>query len=339
MSATSASRLTIGLVATTLLVTASLGGAPLAAARAVPRQLPALKLGFRPAGRAIDVITGPRYAAVQTPGGLVLHDDFTGQRVALNRSGCYLRSSRILGDVLAFSCGAQDAVELYFIDSSTWRPIELSPGIEPSCGPFNGCSARLVGAGSFWVEFVQGVCPMYEHCSSANVFQDVYTGAVRADPTRAHVIADLDDPQLAHPLCAPLTYPEPDEGDPPATIWLEGRFAVVMTTLFKFGTTPFYLRECGSRQRQLIASTGPLGGPPEVAIGRHAIVWEQSGWDLTVEYLPSRRRFRIPLPAGVAAAAIALALTDHDLYLTDGNTTGGPGKLWRAQLPPRPPTH
>jgi hypothetical protein len=333
--AKSVSVLWIGATATVLLI-GSFAGAVRAKLHA-DRGLPALKVRFHQVGRASYLGTTRRYAYVVRPdGSVVLYDDLIGrQRAVLRRAGCSPVS--MLGEVLAFSCEVGPPVELYMIDSGLWRAFRPSAGVQPSCGGLDLCGASLSAAGSAWLAWERQQCPSDEHCAYSVVFQNIRTGEVRGNPTGRHVIPDLNAPELARPVCQPLTVPmsNPDAG--PSSLQFVGRFALATRSRFKVGTKQF-LEECGSRLDQLIQTIPPGETGVAVALGSHAIVWQRPfslSW--VIEFLPSRRRFLLPIPNNAEFDRVDLALTDRKLYVQGTTPSGNPGHVWTAALPTRPP--
>jgi hypothetical protein len=177
---------------------------------------------------------------------------------------------------------------------------------------------------------------MDEHCSFTNLFQSIHTGQVMPDPATqgGHERADLDSPQLAQPICSPITDPPGFNmftAPGPGLLRFEGPFALATGSTPRGGTAT-YLEKCGSHLHQLIESNSAAVGPPSpFAASPHAIVWQQSSPNLHIEFLPSRRRFVIPPPKS-ASGIVALALTVSRLYAIDQA-----GTLWIASLSRQPP--
>lgn len=299
-----------------------------------------LRLAFRKHGRAAALVSNQRFAFA-APGALNasgrLFDDVAHTSRTVPRDGCGFTGSEIFGDVLAFDCESsqQTAPRLYSITSRTWTTVPVSPRITGSCGPYTSCDSTLTEAGSKWLEFSRSTCPMDEHCSSTNLFQNISTGEVIPDPAirGGHERADLDSPHLAQSICPPVTVPAGFNiftAPGPGLLRFEDRF-VVATGARPNGGSETYLEKCGSHLHQLIRSNNAAVEPGPLAASPHAIAWQQNSPNLRIEFLPSRRRFLIPLPKSASAIG-ALALTDSRLYAIDQA-----GTLWIASLPGKPP--
>jgi hypothetical protein len=177
---------------------------------------PGLTISFHRSGEAAHVLSDGRYgfaapANPAQPG--VLFDDLHGRQRKITQRGCLVSGSEILGGVLGFDCSSSESghARVYLIGSQGWRTVTVSSQIVSPCGSIPYCDggSQLVDAGSDWLEFSESTCPMGEHCSSRNVFQNISTGRVLPDPSvqGGHKIANLDSPQLAEPVCSPLTVP------------------------------------------------------------------------------------------------------------------------------------
>jgi hypothetical protein len=281
---------------------------------------------FTQRGTAFAVISDRRYAfaapMIETAPG-VLFDDLHHRRMTISGPACALAGGPIAGGVLPFNCSQSivPAPELYVIASRRWRSVAANSSIAYPCGAGVACDTRytLTGAGSRWLQFRQDQCPQGEHCGSVNVFENIQTGAVAQDPAvqGGNQLPNLDSPQLAQRICSPLTIPAgfnlygaPGRGD----LTIDGQFAVASTPGPRGGSRT-YLERCGTHLHQLIASTNAAEspGPVAVAISPHAIVWQQSPPDINVEFLPSRRRYRLRLPRTANPIVSELALTDNHL--------------------------
>ncbi|MEO8969113.1 MAG: hypothetical protein ABI355_15855 [Solirubrobacteraceae bacterium] len=301
---------------------------------------PLLPTTFRQHGSAGYLVSNQRYALaasaeLSTPG--VLFDDSKHQQVSVGQPGCVPSDSQIEGGVIVFRCvqSATAAPLLYRITTRTWRPVPVNPFISDPCSgaPYCGVALDPTAAGTDWIEFSRGACPGGEHCVFSNVFQNLQTGAVAQDPAvqGGNREADLNSPQLARRICRPLTVPKgfnifaaPGPGD----LRFEGAFALA-TSPGPQGGSETYLGRCGTHLHQLVMSNSSSTNPGPIAAAPHAIVWQQR--ELTLEYLPSRRRFGLRLPRSVTAGPAALALTDSRLYAIDHT-----GKLWITPLPMLP---
>jgi hypothetical protein len=317
----------------------------LAMAQTRQRGSVALTLGtaFERHGTASSVISDQRYAfaaAVSPNGPGVLFDDIDGRRETVRRPGCGVAGGPIVGGVLAFDCSDSTIArpELYLIASRSWRSVAVSPLVTDPCGAAGPCeiTSTLTGAGLRWLQFRENSCPLGEHCSVRNVFQSIQTGSVAPDPAvqGGDQLADLDSRQLAHRVCAPLTIPEgfnifsaPGPGD----LMPDGQFALASSPGPKGGSQT-YLERCGTHRHQTIESNNAAAAPGALAISPHAIAWQPSQLGVNIEFLPSRRRFRIRLPRAADPVVSELALTDDHLYVVDENDT-----LWITPLPAKPP--
>lgn len=114
----------------------------------------------------------------------------------------------------------------------------------------------------------------------------------------------------------------------------EGQFALSVGA-GPHGGSQTYLERCGTHLHQLIESNDvgqAAAGPVALAASPHAIVWQQTPGSLNLEFLPSRRRFRVRLPPAATAWVSELALTDNHLYVLDAAND-----LWITPLPTQPP--
>jgi hypothetical protein len=314
--------------------------------------MPVLRLAFHKAGLDDVVMSNQRYAfaaPAELEGSGTLFDDQTGRRASIPLSGCEPMGSElsplaptIQGDVLAFDCWhplEEQWVRLYSIASAGWRTVPLSPEIT-SCEAYMGvCPWGMISAGSYWLGFSESSCEMDEHCTGEDVFQSIRTGQVVQDPAVAHghEIGNVDDLQLAQPLCSPLaipaeyvTYSAPG----PGPIELDGRFALA-TTIGPDGTPETYLEECGTHIKQLVQpyETEQYANP--IASNTRALAWQASATNLTIEFLPSRDRYTVPLPKSVQGD-VQLALTTRRLYLLQNSEPPDQnGRLWIATFPAR----
>jgi hypothetical protein len=300
---------------------------------------PVLNTVFRRSGTAAELLSDGRFAfaapaAVNEAG--VLFDDRAHRQTKVGQDGCVAAGSEIFGGVLAFDCwrSRESAPEVYVIASGRRRSVALSQSITDPCGLDSECEnvTAVANAGSDWLEFSESACPGDEHCTFWNAFENIQTGAVEPDPAveGGHEMADLDSPELAQPICSPLTVPEGFNiftAPGPGELTFEGRFALA-TSPGPNGGSRTYLEQCGTRLHQLIESNGPATQASPVAASPHAIVWQQTPANLTLEFLPSRRRFAIKLPKTAGPIVTELALTDNHLY-----AIGQANTLWRAPFP------
>lgn len=303
-----------------------------------------LGTAFKHRGTAAAVISDQRYAFAapvlpNAPG--ALFDDQDHRRETISRPGCVTAGDAIVSDVLAFDCSNSTvpAPELYVIASRSWRSVAVSSSIAYPCGAGVACdtNSTFTDAGAHWLEFRQNDCPQGEHCSSKNIFENIQTGTVAQDPAvpGGDQLADLDSPRLARRICSPLTIPAgfnifsaPGPGD----VTLAGQFALASSP-GPTGGFRTYLERCGTHLHQLIESNNAAQTAGPIAISAHAIVWQQSQPGLDLEFLPSRRRFRLRLPSMANSVVSELALTANHLYVIDQNN-----KLWITPLPTGPPS-
>lgn len=308
--------------------------------------VPVLKVGFHAAGIASILITGQRYAfaaPVNLESSGTLFDDQTGRRLPIHLGGCAPAGSVIFGQVLAFDCWhpLQQPLRLYSITSATWQAITPGPDIT-ACQAYMGvCPWQLTAAGSSWLEINKSTCEMDDHCTFENLFQNIRTGDVVNDPAvqGGHQIGDVDAPQLVQRLCSPLTVPPGFNifsAPGPGPIQLDGRFAIASRPGPQGGSEA-YLEECGTHLLQLLAPYRPAEYASPVASNRHALVWQTRTDSLSVEFLPSRRRFLVPLPKAVQGY-LQPALTDRRLYVLQGGYLNENERLWTASFPSKPPT-
>jgi len=304
-----------------------------------------LRLAFRAAGSAVVVLSDQRYAfAAQAdldhPG--VLFDDQADARRRIPQDGCEVASgSQIFGELLAFDCWhtSHGPLRIYSIRSGIWRTLQPSPEIT-SCGAFNTCPWSLLAAGSYWLEFDRSICPMGEHCSLSNVFQNIRTGGVVRDPAvqGGNRIGDVDVPHLVRRLCKPITVPEGFNiftSPGPGLLQLDGLFALASSPGAQGGSET-YLEQYGTHLHQLLEPYTPAAYANPVAANPHAIVWQQKQTSLNIEFLPRGRRFNVPLPKALQGT-VRPALTNKHLYLVQDNSTTENGTLWIASLPAKPP--
>jgi hypothetical protein len=310
---------------------------------AVPvRPTPRLTISLQRSGEAAHVLSDGRYAFAAPanpaqPG--VLFDDLHKRQRTIAQQGCLISGSEIFGGVLSFDCSSSEPghVRVYLIASREWRQVTVSPQIVSPCGSIRYCDggSELVDAGSDWLEFSDSTCPMGEHCSSRNIFQNIYTGHVLPDPAvqGGHKIANLDSPQLAEPVCSPPTVPRgfnifTDPG--PGILHLDGSFALASSPGPRGGSRT-YLEECGTRLHELLETANADQQLGPLAANLHALVWQQTQLNLHVEFLPSFKRYLVRLPRGLQVIS-ALALTATRLYVASQS-----GKLWVAPFPTGPP--
>jgi hypothetical protein len=249
------------------------------------------------AGRTLLLVSGVAGAGTNLSETLI--DDRTGKRTELSVPGC---DAPLIGaGWLAFNGAIGDlpgcVTQLYPLAGGPPRPIARLGGV--------------VAIGSDWIEYDNNcdevhVCPTY-------LFQNLQTGVVKSDPTRAHTIADLNSPALAQRVCPPLQVPHSFKV-PTATLVPDGRFAIAT------GTKGVFLEHCGTRlHRAIDPNRGPVGATAK------AVIWETTGRQLAGLFLPSLRPFTIKAPE---LADFELAQTPQTLYLLDPQ-----GQVWSAPAP------
>jgi hypothetical protein len=199
---------------------------------------PVLSTVFRRYGTAAELLSDGRFAFA-APANVneagVLFDDRDHRQTKVAQDGCGVAGSEILGGVLAFDCwrSRESAPNVYEIAARRRRSVALNQSITDPCGIDSECEniTAVANAGSDWLEFSESACPGDEHCTFWNAFENIQTGAVEPDPAveGGHEMADLDSPQLAHPICSPLTVPEGFNiytAPGPGELTFEGRFAL-----------------------------------------------------------------------------------------------------------------
>jgi hypothetical protein len=161
-------------------------------------------------------------------------------------------------------------------------------------------------------------------------FENVQTGGVRADPSTATTTVDLDAPQLAEPVCAPLSQPSLRVGGPK-------RFGVLTSLGSRFELTGRYLERCGTHLHLLLpGGHGGGGGGPTMAANRRVVVWSTAAGGVSGLFLPSLRRFTVPPPPHTGdqfrqvGGAYAFGLTSKAIYLSSGRGN------WRIAVPTDP---
>jgi hypothetical protein len=280
-------------------------------------------------------LPAPKYAHSVGP----LVDEQTGKRRMLSLpAGC--AGDGLLGRVwLLFSCSLQGTgswLELYGLRSGGWR---TAPMPQAPCSPeteFGGyCWTYPTGAGANWIEYAELDC---YHCSEFRRYENVWTGAIRADPSGSTTVPDLDLPALARRLCAPLRLPTQDDYDLPRyeSFAYFGPYGVAYVAPTSSASGPWegnYLERCGS---QVWSATGALGNSHLLLINSLA-----GGNRLTGLFLPNGPRFMIPLPQGaadlVANSAGLVALSDRTLFIGTESLADTPTPTWEAALPTNPP--
>ncbi len=145
-------------------------------------------------------------------------------------------------------------------------------------------------------------CETAPHCGNASYgFESVQSGRVRSDPTSATTFADLNSPALARKVCSPLRVPKANIGSEedlyrwaarPGTMTFYGG-SVMANGRFRDGGTGLFLERCGSYLHRFI----DYDSYDDVAANAHMVLWQSRDDQLSGLWLPSLRRFVIPLTA------------------------------------------
>jgi hypothetical protein len=229
--------------------------------------------------------------------------------------------------------------ELYTIATGTWSAVALAPSIAATCAAADDCQIR--GVGRHWLAVFEQLC---NHCASRTEFQSLATGGVRPDPTAATTLPDLNSPTLANAVCSPLRLPASttnDAGEVAATLGsldVAGRFALATSTASD-GSGATYLERCGSRLHSFVCRCSPLANASfrAIAANAHVVIWAPPApfgtaiSHLDGLYLPSRRRFLIPLPAAARGrGAEGLQVSSRSIYIEN---SGNGSRVFRAPIP------
>ena len=334
-----------------LLVSVLMGVAALAAvvtASANARRLHAplvLRLRFRRAGTATGVAADSRYVVLSgrysttngTPATLI--DEQTGTRREISYPGC---SPVTLGTpwLVYASCARDyDTTELYALPNGGWQAVHVRLGVgwEP------------VAIGTQWIEMRES-CDEPTHCTNSYTFQNLQTGQTRSDPTNATTVVDLNSPTLTRKVCKPLRVPlvAGNEGSVtyaalPGSLTFYGKFAISSSGV---NGAHGFLERCGSRLHQQIGSpnipAGSLLGPAFAANSR-LVVWQSARHQVSGLFLPSLRRFAIPLPSGINTQSSdgtgfpgTIAASSRHLYLLNWSDSSSIRSYWIAALPSTP---
>jgi len=341
------SRLTLALAA----VLAITGFWPPTSAGARPadrgrRGVPVVRLAFSPVAGPDILVDGPRVLL----GGRTLIDERTGAQTQIAPPpGCV--PIAIGGPWIAAECGIPRPAPylpepaLYSITTGGWSAVPLAPSIAASCTIDEDCHIRRVGRD--WLAIFGGLC---NHCAGRTLFQRILTGEARPDPTAATTLPDLSSPTLAAPVCSPLRLPPStidDTGAVAATLGrldFAGRFALA-TTDSASGPSTTYLEHCGSSLHTFVChcDTNALGYFHALVANDHVVIWAtrtrlgMSSPHLDGLYLPSRRRFQIPLPpALISHGPVYLQLSSRTLYLDNGGGGTSAPNVFSAPAPRRP---
>lgn len=270
----------------------------------VVRLHPAMR-SLAAAGEA--VAAGKRYVLVWRPNvthgrGTVI-DEVTGHRIPLVApSNCTIldRFEPIGGRwVLATCSPPANSYALFDSTSRSWRRLFASDAVfaaDPACASTN-CRASPIALGSRWIQFYVNCV---EHCYSPTyVFQNIQTGTVEPGPrgwaVGGHTIPNLDSPQLAEKLCAPLRVPTGMYGLP-GTFTFFGGYGI-STNAVNSGVAPpsrVFVQRCGSRARRQIDPDSLV-----LAANSHSVLWkvDTTGRMEKGLLLPSLRPFTLSGPA------------------------------------------
>ena len=274
-----------------------------------------------------DMWSAGHYAfllSARHPGGTLL-DERTGTGITIYRPGCGVSggsgvrvANPLGGSWLMLNCGTNQVPKptLYSIARKTWTTVAVSPSLyQPHCTLNDSdCGAFPIAVGSRWIEF-DITC---YHCGDTYVFENLRTGAVRRDPTAARVIPDLNAPNVASGVCAPLSVPQiPTYGQP---IWgaltFYGSFAIAT------GQT-IALEKCGSRlHRAIDPNLWPMSADS------HAAVWATAHGDgLDGITYATLHGFHIRMPSGLRQPR-AISVVPGAIYALDSY-----GSVWRIAVP------
>ncbi len=333
-----------------------------ASADAQSHHAPVLRPQLQAVSSAGWIWTGSRYALLgPTPGtanqAVMLIDDQTGRRTTISRAGCSpiqpSADEPLDLPLVPFNCSttATPAPALYSPSTRRWRTVSPSPAITDPCGDYSYlCDIQdfLAAAGSRWLEYIQSDCPMDEHCSFSNVFQNIDTGEVRKDPSGGRTTIDLNAANLPRTLCRPLTEPTAAQlfaGPGPGSMIFSGSFALAIGT-DENAVPEVHLERCGTHLHRLLTKGPyPAGRLAAGANTREAVWMTKPRPFLNALSLPSLTPFTIKLPRRILDGACSpshyltcvseIALTQHRLYLLITPTQ----QLWAApiELPRRSP--
>jgi hypothetical protein len=305
--------------------------------------------------RSQGFLASGRYAFVRSPidsrySGVVI-DQRTGRRTRLSfPGGC--SAETLGGPYIALQCldaaGFPVSPQLYDMRTRTTSSVTASSSLQAAYGcPVSitdpGCLGEITAIGTHWLSV--GATDASTPNPETVYFQNLTTGQVLADPATAMTNINLNSPALAERACAPLSIPTVQTylGARPGSLTAGGRFEIAA------GQGGVYLERCGSHLHEFLTSTleppGYTDGlaacaafacPP--AHNARMVIWQAPHSRLSGIFLPSRRRFTIPIPRAVNLTSVAhprytLALTNTTLYL---NPRLSGDKIWSTPAP-RPP--
>lgn len=292
---------------------ASLRGAP-----AGPTVRPRWHVVARGGGAATDgpytMLWSPRAGVAGT-----LINELTAQRTRVAMPpGCpdAVGGQDFLGDTWLLVPCPHSSMDLYALATGQWTRVSIPAVCRRRAGTGPSCSPAAVGTD--WIRYDEN----RRRLGDRSLFQNIVTGAVRNDPTNAHIQPDLDSPLLIDPVCAPLRAPSASSQN---TLEFEGRFAVLSTD------GGIFLEHCATHLRQLLTDAAPW-----VTAAPHEVMWvlrPQSRLDGI--FLPSRRRFTVSRPA--RASVDGILISARHLYVIGeagrGETADTTGVVWSAPLP------
>ena len=207
-----------------------------------------------------------------------LINELSGQRTPVSAPSTCLTpvgGQVSMGDSWLIAACPDYTVDLYSLADGQWKTVSM-PGVCRHAAA-RGPSCQPSGVGTDWIRYDED----RRRLGDTSLFQNIVTGAVRADPTNAHTLPDLDSPLLTKSVCGPLRVPRATSGN---TIVLDGRFAVLSNTAGNF------LEHCATHLRELL--TDALW----VTVAPGEVMWVSQPRSLEGILLPSRRRFTVLRP-------------------------------------------
>jgi hypothetical protein len=294
-----------------------------AGARQAVRRPTTLRLKFQALQSTAAVSNGPyTYLSAGSFSGTVLREA-TGQQtpVALP-PGCPSIQNPVIGGPWLLDAACQE-LELYRLPAGPWRAVPRNPALGRSCDGMGLC--RPVAIGRHWLDF-QSQC---YHCAPDYTFENLTSARERSDPTNEGTIPGVNDNKLAHTVCRPVNVVPGD------VVTFEGSFALIF---MPDPSSPdpeigsYQLVRCGSTLARTIDAWGLIGTSDAlIAANPHMVIWHAST-RLDGIFLPSLRRFTVPVPH-VLVDAWGLQLSSDHLYAQ----AGPDGPLYSARLPRRSP--
>lgn len=255
---------------------------------------------------------------------LTLVDQRSGKRAALRPSKCS-GGGWFGGGWLGFSCYASSGipeVSLYDLSTRRWRTVPAEPN-ETACGHELGVSCQIVALGRDWIQLLAGLC---DGCQSSYLLENIRTREV-IDPPVTPGGRDgfaLSAASGYRRLCSPLRYPASHGSQAGAATpgWLSfyGKVALVSGAAPAWGKSTFaYLQRCGSSRRLKLPPGAPLELTDSLSGSSHVVVWRSGTRTLSGVFLPSLRKFRVPLNISrVDFTGITTQLNARYLYVFFG---------------------